>query len=169
MLTMKSILCPVDFGEPSSEALAEAARFARFFGAELWVMHVTPYLAALPYEVQMATPLPVPLDGETQQEALSALRDMVQKQVPEDVKVHYEVRAGDAAEEIVKAAEELKVDLLIISTHGLTGWRHFVFGSVAEAVVRTSTRPVLTLRAAPPSGLGAGSQSHVNGSSASGS
>ncbi len=47
--------------------------------------------------------------------------------------------------EIAKTSEEEKVDLIVIATHGWTGWRRFIFGSVAEKVVRLSTQPVLTI------------------------
>jgi len=54
---------------------------------------------------------------------------------------------GRAAEQILRAIEEYQIDLVVISTHGLTGWRHMVLGSVAEKVVRLSPIPVLTVRA----------------------
>ena len=53
------------------------------------------------------------------------------------------IGAGDAASEIVRIASEQSADLIVIATHGLTGWRHLVFGSVAEKVIRLSDRPVL--------------------------
>jgi len=54
---------------------------------------------------------------------------------------------GGAADEIIRISGEEKVDLIVIATHGQTGWRHMVFGSVAEKVVRLAPCPVLTVRA----------------------
>ncbi|HUV14514.1 MAG TPA: universal stress protein, partial [Acidobacteriota bacterium] len=62
------------------------------------------------------------------------------------VKSRTMVSYGDPAKEIVRIAEEESVDLIVIATHGLTGWQHLVFGSVAEKVVRTAKCPVLTVR-----------------------
>jgi nucleotide-binding universal stress UspA family protein len=59
---------------------------------------------------------------------------------------------GDAAGEIVLIAEKEHVDLIVIATHGWTGLRHLVFGSVAEKVVRLAPCPVLTIRAPRPQG-----------------
>jgi nucleotide-binding universal stress UspA family protein len=56
-------------------------------------------------------------------------------------------RAGDAAEEIIKAAEEIKADLLAMSTHGRSGIRRWAFGSVTDKVLRAGVVPVLTVRA----------------------
>jgi nucleotide-binding universal stress UspA family protein len=53
----------------------------------------------------------------------------------------------NAADEIIRIAGEEKADLIVIATHGFTGWKHFVFGSVAEKVVRIASCPVLTIRA----------------------
>jgi len=47
----------------------------------------------------------------------------------------------------VRVASEENADLIVIATHGVTGWRHAMFGSVAEKVVRTARRPVLTIPA----------------------
>jgi nucleotide-binding universal stress UspA family protein len=51
-----------------------------------------------------------------------------------------------AAHEIVRLANEHAVDLIVIATHGETGWRRLVFGSVAEKVVRLAECPVLTIQ-----------------------
>jgi nucleotide-binding universal stress UspA family protein len=54
---------------------------------------------------------------------------------------------GDAGAEIVRLASDEAADLIVIATHGTTGWRHAMFGSVAEKVVRLARRPVLTIPA----------------------
>ena len=53
---------------------------------------------------------------------------------------------GDPANQIVRLAEDEKVDIIIIATHGLTGWRKFMFGSVTEKVIRLAKCPVLSIR-----------------------
>lgn len=56
------------------------------------------------------------------------------------------VRTGVATHEIVEAAKELDVDLIVIATHGFTGWKHFAIGSTAERVARVASCPVLVVR-----------------------
>jgi nucleotide-binding universal stress UspA family protein len=63
------------------------------------------------------------------------------------VKVSTEVRTGHADQEILKAIEALKVDMVAMSTHGYSGIKHLVFGSVTEKILRQSPVPVLTVRA----------------------
>lgn len=62
------------------------------------------------------------------------------------VKFAQEFGAGLAAHEIVEAAKELDVDLIVIATHGYTGWKHFAIGSTAKRVVRAAPCPVLVVR-----------------------
>ena len=59
---------------------------------------------------------------------------------------HWKVRAGIPSHEIVEVAKEMDVDLIVIATHGYTGWKHFCIGSTAERVVRAAPCPVLVVR-----------------------
>jgi len=68
------------------------------------------------------------------------------ERVPSGVRYHTLMSQGHAADEILDAAEKHRIDLITIATHGHTGLRHLVFGSVAEKVVRMATIPVLTVR-----------------------
>lgn len=67
--------------------------------------------------------------------------------VPAELKSRTAIGTGDAADEIVRIAKTEAADLIVIATHGLTGWRHLVFGSVAEKVIRLADRPVLVIPA----------------------
>ena len=78
---------------------------------------------------------------------LAALAD----KVPGGIGVTTRVIEGNPADQIVDFAKENEMDMIVMATHGLTGWRHFIFGSVAEKVVRLSRCPVLTIPA-PESG-----------------
>jgi nucleotide-binding universal stress UspA family protein len=147
MLPIKKILCPTDFSEASFIALDHAVELARHFHADLGLIHVLPLVATgLPDGLS----LPVgETDDERMEIAVNQLSSLASSRVPADVNVQGEVKMGYADKEIVYEAEQGHYDLLVIATHGLTGWRHLVFGSVAEAIVRQANCPVLTVRARP--------------------
>lgn len=143
-ISLKRILVPVDFSPLSKKALHYATRMARQFGAEVNIFHVVEpevppafdgYLIAAP-PVLNGTP---PCSGQ-----LKALASSVRKAGVE--RVTSTVRTGLAAFEIVEAAKELDIDLIVIATHGYTGWKHFAIGSTAERVVRAAPCPVLVVR-----------------------
>lgn len=145
MLPVKRILAPTDFSGVSVDTLVQASELARHFGAELLVVHVIPPVPTLPADPSYSFEVPA------YQEALRTnserrLDEMVEERIDKDIPCRRMVSYGEPAQEIVRLAEEEKVDLVVIATHGLTGWQHLVFGSVAEKVVRLSHCPVLTVR-----------------------
>ena len=80
-------------------------------------------------------------------EAEDALQDLVTRMVPKGIRTLATVVTGEADQEIVAFAAREQVDLIVIATHGLTGWKHFLTGSVTEKVVRVAPCAVLTIRA----------------------
>ena len=79
--------------------------------------------------------------------AEKVLKELVSHQVSPEVRTRDLVTTGEAAPEIIRIAQQEHADLIVIASHGLTGWRRLVFGSVAEKVVRQATCPVLTIMA----------------------
>jgi nucleotide-binding universal stress UspA family protein len=155
MLPFKRILCPTDFSEPALTALTRAAEMARHFSAELCVLHVIP---PVPGPLAVADPpvassIDVPLyQQELAVYAEKVLKELVSHQVSPEVRTRDLVTTGEAAPEILRVAREQQADLIVIASHGLTGWQHLVFGSVTEKVVRQATCPVLTIVASPGAG-----------------
>jgi nucleotide-binding universal stress UspA family protein len=148
MLPFKKILSPTDFSEPSYEALKVANELALHFSSELLVVHIVASIPLIP----PGPPAPVTFNvveyqQELEKSSRKMLEDLVKKSVPEKIWVRTLVVLGDPADRIVEIADEEQVDLIVIATHGQTGWRRFVFGSVTEKVVRLTPRPVLTIRA----------------------
>lgn len=147
MLPFKKILWPTDFSEPSFEALEAANELAMRFSAELYVVHVVSSLPVVPYP-SGPTSFNVSLyEEQLLESAKTSVNDIIEKKIPGDIKTHSIVTSGLVADEIVHEAEKQKIDLIVTATHGETGWRRFVFGSVAEKVVRTASCPVLTIHA----------------------
>ena len=140
---LTKILVPVDFSDCSRKALAYAVPFAEQFGASLVVLHVIPpYYAVDPYGLAQIERI----EAELEQNGRSRLTELVIDTVPSDINAGILLRHGRATAEIVDAAKELEIDLIIISTHGHTGLKHVVFGSTAENVIRHAPCPVLTVR-----------------------
>lgn len=134
---LKKLLVPVDFSACSGKALEYAVALARQFDAELALLHV----------VHTYTPTAEmgPFDVETVQEAveqLTALRDTA----PHEFKCHTLVRTGVPDIEIVAVAQEMDIDLIVISTSGRTGLARMLLGSTTELVLRHAHCPVLVVR-----------------------
>jgi nucleotide-binding universal stress UspA family protein len=149
MLPISKILTTTDFSEPSYMGLAAAEEMARHFSAELILVHVLSSMHFVPaagmpastgYEV-------IKLTDEMAGHAKEKLRQIRTEKISESVNSRALILRGSAADLIVKTAEEEKTDVIVIATHGWTGWRRLVFGSVAERVVRQATCPVLTIPA----------------------
>jgi nucleotide-binding universal stress UspA family protein len=74
------------------------------------------------------------------------VNEVIEQRLPKDARPRGIVTQGDTPTEIARLAEEEHADLIVIATHGMTGWRHLVFGSVTEKVLRLASCPVLTIR-----------------------
>jgi nucleotide-binding universal stress UspA family protein len=150
MLPIKRILCSTDFSEPSLAALKTACELAQHFDAELKVLHAIAFTPPLPSDLIVAAPTYYSSEAERRSAAEQQMDDLIRQFVPDDVRVVPEVKVGYAAEEIIGTAAADNADLIVVGTHGETGWRHLAFGSVAEKVVRLAQRPVLTVHGNPP-------------------
>jgi len=153
LLPIRKVLCLVDFSDCSYEALNSAVELASHFSAELCVAHIVP---GIPRPIRILPPADKmeeyeqglseyeeALDTRTQQK----LHEVIGQFVPDELRSRAIVGHGDAAYEIVRIAEEEEADLIVLATHSLSDWREVAHTSVAEGVVRLSTRPVLTIRA----------------------
>ena len=142
LFKLKRVLVPVDFSACSKKALAYAVPFAKQFGAELVIAYVVQPYIPVPEASAVDTTAVLAQMRESGKSELEKLR----LGITEDVKITTLLRVGNPAHEIVNAAEELDVDLILLSTHGRTGLGRVFFGSVAEHVTRYARCPVLTVR-----------------------
>jgi nucleotide-binding universal stress UspA family protein len=140
---IRSILVPLDFSQPSKEALEAAAGFARQFGTKLTLLNVVEPVATPDFAYH-------PLMMENDKIMAQSKREL--ERVPKSEGVDSElvekvlVRNGVPYREITDAARTLKVDLIVIATHGYSGLAHVFMGSTAERVVRHAECPVLVVR-----------------------
>ncbi len=146
MLPTKLILAPIDFSDASRAALDVASDMASRFGAELLLVHVQPAIQDLPKDVSMFKE--GEYDKSLDAKAAQQLKDLAATVAQKNVQVRTELGTGnDVGMELVRIAEHEHADMIVIATHGMTGWREFAFGTVAEKVLKQADCPVLLLRA----------------------
>jgi nucleotide-binding universal stress UspA family protein len=142
------ILMPIDFSDSSAAALEMAADLALHFHAELHLVNVIPFFAATTF------PDFVPEQSFVEASRAKAEQNLKKCQkslAVRGVKSTFSVNTGnDVAGEIVEVAAREHIDMLVISTHGISGWHPLVFGSIAEKVVKLVQCPLLLLRSAKP-------------------
>ena len=143
MSRIERILCPNDFSEFSRRALEHAAALAKWYGAEVVVLHVQPALTSV--EAMPVAVGPVPL-AQTSRETI--LLELGRELEPlERARVRHEVALaeGGAVEQILRTAAETRCDLVVMGSHGRSGFERWVLGSVTEKVLRKATVPVLVV------------------------
>ena len=145
MPTIKSILCPVDFSEPSFQGLTTAVELADVFKADLKIVYVLPVLPPSPTDPNFEFEVPE-YENILHKDSQKKLDEIIKTKIPAGIKALAVVGHGNPAKEIVRIAEEDKVDLIVMATHGGGGWHHLVMGSVAEKVIRHAPCPVYAVR-----------------------
>jgi nucleotide-binding universal stress UspA family protein len=145
MLPIKKIISPTDFSELSYEGIKAADKLAAHFSAEMILVHVVPPAHPFP-------PAQLQADFEVLKysEGLIAasrrsLDQLAKKMIAAQRPLLTLILEGDPADEIVNLASSENADVIVIASHGWTGWHRFIFGSVAEKVVRLAHCSVLTI------------------------
>ena len=134
-MTEPKIVYATDFSDPSQFALSHAVAQAAASHAKLLIVHVQEMDSG--GEAKIYTTLDEP-----------HIQKKLRKVVPRRFAGAYEhhLLVGDPAEELTRFSTEQNADLIVLGTHGRTGFRRVLMGSVAEQVVRTATCPVLVVR-----------------------
>jgi len=144
-ISLKTIVCAVDFSEYSDYALRYAVDLAKIFDADLRLIHVVelPFLPS--YSLAGVPDLSLPVD-EIEEGSRSRMQGVLKDCRRKHAEVEGEVRTGTAFLEIINYAREVGADLIVVGTHGRTGLSHMIIGSVAEKVVRKAPCPVLSVK-----------------------
>jgi nucleotide-binding universal stress UspA family protein len=137
------ILVPIDFSRPSLKAIPYALAISRQFGADVHLLHV---VDTTQYPPPTLMTLPVVPQTEWNRRFMKRLETLVRKYRTDGKVSALEPRTGTAYEVICAVARELKADLIVIATHGFTGYKRMFLGSTAERVVQHSPCPVLVVR-----------------------
>jgi len=141
----QQILVPVDFSEHSATAIAYAKRIAQDYDAQLQLLHI----------IENTTHPAFSLSGKSsiydffpniKEDSINKVKKMFDEANGPEVKSEIFIKDGHPAHETIEFSKEKGSDLIVISTHGLTGVDHFLLGSVSEKVVRRAFCPVFTVR-----------------------
>jgi nucleotide-binding universal stress UspA family protein len=139
-LAIARILCPIDFSEASQHAIEHAFAIARWSGAAVSALHV-----CHPMVVPVATGAGFE-DADVEMARLrSAAASLVECAGAHGLKVDIAVESGDPARQILEHADRHGANLIVMGTHGATGFERLILGSVTEKVLRKARCPVLTV------------------------
>jgi len=143
-INIRKILVPVDFSEHANPVLEWAAHLAEEHEAGIVLLHAY----HLPVEFQQLEGAYLPPDfwANVKVEAEQSLSRYAEGLVARGLTVDCVVREGYPATVIVDEAASLPADMVVIGTHGLSGFRHLLLGSIAERVVQKAPCPVLTVK-----------------------
>lgn len=142
----REILCPVDFSDSSAAALRLAATVGKCVGARLTLLHAITLTVPSYFTPGRLKELEREV-GESREEAGATVRQFAQRVLgPGAPPVEIMVEEGSPADVIVAIAERLGSEWIVMGTHGRSGVKKWMLGSVAERVVRTSHIPVLVVR-----------------------
>ena len=144
--TMKKILVPTDFSDTAEHALKIAAQLAKKHNSEIYLLHM----------LELPTQLIDPVGGSNSQNLPESLffmklahqrfAKLMSEPFLKDIKVHETVMFHQAFEGIMEVSEEYKCDLIVMGSHGASGFKEMFIGSNTEKVVRSSKTPVLVIK-----------------------
>jgi nucleotide-binding universal stress UspA family protein len=143
------ILVPLDKSTLAELALADAFDIARLSQAEVTLLYVLPPIEHVP---RADTDYPIYVDQQWADKkilALQYLSDVRDRLVNKDITVHTAVEMGSVAESIIDYTRRHPIDLIVVVTHGRSGWQRWFYGSVADKVLHGTDVPILLVRAHP--------------------
>jgi nucleotide-binding universal stress UspA family protein len=148
-VSIRTILCAVDFSTYSEAALAQAGELAAALKAQLIVAHIVePVLYPAAYGLPPVAP--VTFEQGARGSAQKALEPMLAQLAARGVTARALVEAGTASARLCELAGDEAVDLIVLASHGHTGVKHMLLGSTAERVVRLAPCAVITVKSANP-------------------
>jgi len=148
MLPINKVVCPTDFSDPAYEGLKAAIELAEHFQAQFVLVNVVSPISVASGGMGAGFHLATVMK-EMEAEAEKSLTNLIAEKIPKAVQTRSIVIQGKPADEIVRLADKEDADMIVIATHGESGWQKFLFGSVTEKVIRMASCPVLTIQQPP--------------------
>lgn len=142
------ILIAVDDSPYSDQAVNYGVLLAKNLGSKITLVHVDEIPISSPYSADPLlneSPAMIPELMHIQEEASKLLFKRIKEQHADTVEISAITKIGRAQDEILAVADSCKADMIILGTHGRTGFDHFISGSVSESVARKAKCPVLII------------------------
>jgi nucleotide-binding universal stress UspA family protein len=144
MITIKTILCPVDFFPASDAAVSYAAGLAGNYGAGIHLLHVIAPIPATAYDYAVNT---TEIMQSMEEAAKAELTKLAARVKEAGIDVGFKITFGDVYDEIKRSIEQLKPQLVVLGTHGRRGVERWFMGSTTEKLLRHSPVPLITISA----------------------
>jgi len=145
MIELQGILCPIDFSEYSRHALEHATTLARWYESTVHVLYVHPIVPVAASAPGAPLYPPFMTTARDRDEVLESMRCFAGSRPDDEVPMTFEVIEGSAAPVILTRAHERSSDLIVMGTHGRSGFERLVLGSITEKVLRKASCPVLSV------------------------
>lgn len=153
MVEFSQILCPTDFSESSVRPLIYAAALARWYDARLTVLHVVPTFDVIPVRSPSLDGAFQVIEPPSREQVLSELGKTVDAAGAGGRSTALATETGDPSRAIVDCAVDIAADLIVMGTHGRSGFERLMVGSITEKVLRKAPCPVLTVPPHAPAAL----------------
>jgi nucleotide-binding universal stress UspA family protein len=145
VIEIKRILCPVDFSDHSRHALHHAAAIARWYESTITLLYVHPFVPDAAAAAGAPAFTPFVVTAADREKLLASMRSFGEHEILSGVPVDVEVTQGTVAPEILDRAKAVAADLIVMGTHGRSGFERLMIGSVTEKVLRQASCPVLSV------------------------
>jgi nucleotide-binding universal stress UspA family protein len=143
MIEIRRILCPIDFSDHSRRALDHAVAIARWYESTVTALYIFSPAPVSTFGPDTVTLEPIVLTAADRDQLLAEVKAFAGTESTSGLTIEAMIREGIAAAEILEQAATMKADLLVIGTHGRSGFERFMLGSVAEKVLRKASCPVM--------------------------
>jgi nucleotide-binding universal stress UspA family protein len=145
MIAIRRILCPIDFSDFSRRALDHAVAVARWYESTVTVLHVFSPMPVAAFGPGPVSFEPIVLTAADREQLFADTKEFAAAEGAPGIAIEAVLREGNTSVEILEQATSMDADLLVIGTHGRSGFERLVLGSVAEKVLRKAQCPVLTV------------------------
>lgn len=145
MIEIRRILCPIDFSDLSRRALDHSVAIANWYESTITLLHVCSSVPVAAYAPGSGVVPSAMLTPEDREALLAAMARLAEAEGGTSVPIEFEVAEGSTAAAIVEKANAMPADLLVVGTHGRSGFERLVLGSVTEKILRKAACPVLSV------------------------
>jgi nucleotide-binding universal stress UspA family protein len=145
MLQLPNLLCPIDFSENSRHALSHAVTIGRWYGSRITALHVVEPGLTINPPILFADAARVTSRRASREELEACVREWLAPAASANLDADVVIMEGNPARAILECARTLGADLVVLGTHGRSGFERFMLGSTTEKVLRKAGCPVLTV------------------------